>query len=319
MDGWLERLAYAPDPLLAFVAVLAVAALVAGFSGLRRTRHIEDVPTARVRSAHQGYVELTGTAHMLDGEPIIAPLSQVPCCWYTYSVERRSGKDWRQVRSGTSDGIFVLRDGTGDCVIDPEGAEVTSRHRRRWSDDGSGWGTGHGVHARLPSLGRTADLVVSVGGKVLETLGSGIGEYRYTEAVILDGDPLYAIGQFRTVAAGDHESSLRDLTGAILRDWKRSPETLRERFDTNRDGLIDQQEWERARGAAQAEAAREQAETLRREPLHTLGKPADSRYFLLSNLEEFGLLRRYRWRMRLGFGAFLPLAAATLLMLSTRL
>ena len=97
------------------------------------------------------------------------------------------------------------------------------------------------------------------------------------------------------------------------------PETLRERFDTNRDGVIDGVEWERARTVARREAARELATELDGKPLHTLKKPIDGRYFLLSNLEEFGLLRRYRWRMRIGFGLFLLLGGALMLMVSTRL
>ena len=318
MHEFRERLAHAPDPFVLLVAVGAVVALLVGFSGLRRSRHIEDVPTARVRSAAQGYVELTGTAHRLAGEPIVAPLSHTDCCWFSYKVERRNGREWSVVDSGRSDSIFLLRDETGDCVIDPEGAEVTSRHKRSWSADGSAWG-GHGVHMRLPSLGRTADLVLAVGGKLLDTLGGGVGEYRYTEAVILDGDPLYAIGHFHTLGAAEQSSTLRELTAAILRDWKQRPDTLRERFDTNRDGVIDGDEWERARTAAKREAVGEYAKNMQRDQLHTLGKPNDGRYFLLSNLEEFGLLRRYRWRKRLGFGSSLLLGGALVVMLSTRL
>lgn len=317
MAYWLERLAYAPTPFLVLAAVLAVAAFVAGLTGLRRVRHIEDVPTARVRSAPQGYVELIGRAHAMGGEPIIAPLSQTPCCWYRFRVERADGKDWRTVDSGVSDGIFLLRDETGECVVDPEGAEVTTRHQRSWTDDGSGWGA-HAVHARLPSLGKTADLIVDVGGKVLEALGSGVGGYRYTEAVILDGDPLYAIGMFHTHGSA-HAAALDELTGAILREWKRRPDTLRERFDSDRNGTVDAEEWEKARAVARQEALREQARQPAGNQLHALQKPADRRYFLLSNLEEFGLLRRYRWRMRLGFGAFFALGSAVALMLSTRL
>lgn len=315
MVEWLDSLAHAPEPLVAFTGLLAAFALFAGFSGLRRTRLIEDVPTARVRSAPQGYVELVGTARMLGGEPIVAPLSNTPCCWFRYQVERRAGKDWRTVQSGSSDGIFLLRDDTAECVVDPEGAEVTSRHKRSWSDHGGGWG-GAAVHARLPSLGRTADLVVDLGGKVLEGLGTGVGEYRYSEAVILEGDPLYAIGQFHTIGAVEHGASLHEVTGAILREWKQRPDTLRERFDADRNGLIDGAEWERARAVAGREAARELAARPGENPLHTLKKPADGRYFLLSNLEEFGLLRRYRWRMRIGFGLFLLLGAALVVMLS---
>lgn len=319
MAELLERLAHAPDPAVFFVAALVLAALVAGFSGLRRSRHIEDVPTARVRSAPQGYVELVGTARMMHGEPIIAPLSHTACCWYSYRIERRRGRDWSLVQSGTSDGIFLLRDDTGDCVIDPEGAEVTSRHKRSWAGDGGGWGGGLPVHARLPSLGRKADLLVEVGGRLLEGLGSGLANHRYTEAVILEGDPLYAIGHFQTLGPADQVSTLHELTGAILRDWKQRPETLRQRFDANRDGVVDVHEWEQARAVAEREAAREYVENLKRDQLHTLKRPTGGRYFLLSNLEEFGLLRRYRWRKRIGFGLFLLLGGVLALMLSTRL
>ena len=317
MDAWLHELAHAPDGVLVFAVILSVIALWSGFSGLRRTCHIENVPTARVRSAPQGYVELIGTAKSLDGEPIVAPLSRISCCWYRYRVEERNGKDWRIVRKGTSDSIFLLVDDTGDCVIDPEGAEVTTERTRTWFDDGDGWG-GHGVHMRLPSLGKTADTVVKISEKLFSGVGGG-GRYRYTEAVMLDGDPLYAIGHFRTLGAADHANTLRELTGAVLREWKARPDTLRERFDSNRDGLIDGQEWEHARAVAEREAAQVHAESLRKDVLHTLSKPNDGRFFLLSNLAEFGLLRRYRWRMRLGFAAFTVLALASALMLSTRL
>ena len=42
-------------------------------------------------------------------------------------------------------------------------------------------------------------MIVDRRATVLERLGSGVGQYRYTEAVILDGDPLYAIGEFHTL------------------------------------------------------------------------------------------------------------------------
>ena len=69
---------------------------------------------------------------------------------------------------------------------------------------------------------------------------------------------------------------------------------------------------------AKREASREYAENMTREQLHPLRKPGDGRHFLLSNLEEFGLLRRYRWRMRLGFLFSVVLGGLLALMLSTR-
>ncbi len=318
MWEWLYKLAHAPVMYVYITAVLTAAAFYFGFSGLRRTRHIEDVPTARVRSAPQGYVELVGKARMLDGDPVIAPLSKTACCWYSYRVEEYSGKNWRMVESGTSDAIFTLHDATGVCVIDPEGAEVSTNHRRSWFDSGTGWDT-HGVHMRLPTLGAVSDFVVEWGGKILEGFAGGMGNYRYTEALIMHDDPIYAIGQFRTLGPADHVATLGELTAAVLREWKQRPDTLRERFDTNRDGRIDVDEWERARKLAERQASAELAEHLQGESTHTLGKPADGRYFLLSNMQEFALLSRYRWRMRLGFLASALFGGAFILMLSTRM
>ena len=308
---WIERLSGAPGWLLALTAALGLFSLYNGFAGLRRTRLIEDVPTARVRSAPQAYVELEGQAHALAGEPMTAPASQTPCCWYRYKVERRSGKEWRTTRSEVSDGLFLLRDPTGDCVIDPEGAEVTTMHTAIWMDDGDGWGA-HGVHQRHDSLGRLADTMVWAAGRLFD--GIGTGRYRHTEAVILDGDPLYAIGSFRSLGTEERIGTLHDQVGAILRDWKKQPETLRERFDRNRDGQIDQHEWDRARRAARQEARRERVQLATEAQVHTLARPGDGRFFLLSNLAEFGLLRRYRWQMRLGFLGFLCCGAAMLVM-----
>mgnify|MGYP000691737983 CR=1 FL=1 len=62
MADWIDRLAQAPEGALFVVTVLALASLLAGFSGLRRTRHIEDVPTARAGSADQGEVKEIRTA-----------------------------------------------------------------------------------------------------------------------------------------------------------------------------------------------------------------------------------------------------------------
>ncbi|WP_078117823.1 GIDE domain-containing protein [Thiosocius teredinicola] len=317
MSDFLYKLAHAPAMYLFITAGLTAVAFYFGFSGLRRTRHIEDVPTARVRSAPQGYVELIGKARMLDGEPIIAPLSKTACCWYSYRIQKYNGKNWSTVETGTSDAIFALHDATGICVIDPEGAEVSTNHKRSWFDNGSGWEP-PGVHMRTVALGAMPDLLANWSGRIFESIGVDSGDYRYTEALIMHDDPLYVIGQFRTLSPADQVASLSQLTAEVLREWKQRPDTLRERFDTNRDGLIDAEEWERARRLAEKQASAELAEHLLGESTHTLGKPADGRYFLLSNMEEFDLLSRYRWRMRLGFFGFALFGGSFILMLSTR-
>ncbi|MBA1332790.1 hypothetical protein QQ73_17505, partial [Candidatus Endoriftia persephone str. Guaymas] len=92
------------------LALLCLAALWFAFRNLSRARIIEDTPTSLIRSAHQGYVELNGTAATMQGEPILTPLTHVPCCWYRYRIERRHEKGWRTSQQGSSDGLFLIKD-----------------------------------------------------------------------------------------------------------------------------------------------------------------------------------------------------------------
>ena len=69
---------------------LSALAFYFAFRNLARARLIEDTPTSRVRSAHQGYVELEGEAAAMQGEPILSPLTQTACCWFRYKIETSS-------------------------------------------------------------------------------------------------------------------------------------------------------------------------------------------------------------------------------------
>ena len=65
-----------PYALLAMSGV----SFFAWIANYRRYRHIHDLPTSRVASAAQGYVELFGRTELLFGEPILSKLSRTPCC-----------------------------------------------------------------------------------------------------------------------------------------------------------------------------------------------------------------------------------------------
>ncbi|MCE1241924.1 hypothetical protein [Oryzomicrobium sp.] len=239
---------------LVCIALLAAISLVAWASAYRRRRAITDTPTAKVATAAQGYAELTGTGRPLDGLPIVAPGRHVPCLWFRYLVEERNHKrEWTEVQRSESEGSFILDDGTGQCLIDPAGAEIVTRHKETTVAD----------------------------------------DTRTTLWLLLNGDPLYAIGDFRTVTglSGelDPNADVRDL----LAEWKKDPAALARRFDLNGDGTIDEQEWLLARQAAKREVARNH-DALRAAPdIHLLARPADGRLFLVSNLSEAKLARRY--------------------------
>ncbi|WP_010322226.1 GIDE domain-containing protein [Marinobacterium stanieri] len=271
---------------LCIFAVLCLGALWFVFSRMQRYRIIADTPTARIRSAPQGYVEIIG--HVIAGEDgmLSAPLSGRPCVWYQYKVEElddvNDKKRWRTIRSGCSEHWFQINDGTGTCLIDPEGAEVSTNHKHTWQASGSFPGLASG----LGSEGIASVMTSVLGGE----------RYRYTERLIFEHEPIYALGRFNTVGGGrdqlDQASTARDL----LRSWKQDPEGLKARFDADGDGNISMDEWKEAQKAARREAREQQAELHALPDMNVLNDPEDGKHpYLLSTLDEEQLIKRYRW------------------------
>ena len=270
-----------------FLVTLAVSLAIVGFyfafRFLRRARIIQDTPTSKIRSAAQGYLELDGRGELMEGEPIVAPLTGKTCTWYRYKVEKREvrhsqGKrreTWRTLRNGVSDSLFLLVDDSGKCIIDPEGAEVTPSARDVWFG-----------HSQQPSHGPR-----NKGVSLLAT-----GDYRYTEERMHPADPLYALGLFKTVGgAGDLGNSRHEIN-ALLRAWKQDKQHMLQHFDANGDGNIDMQEWEDARKKAHSEVVKARAERAAKAGTNLMVKPADRRRpYLLSVLPQTRLAKRFQW------------------------
>lgn len=236
------------------LGAVALVSFIAWILAYRRYRYIHDLPTSKVASAAQGYVELFGRSKQLDGEPLVSKLTFLPCCWFRYYIERKGSNDkWQYVDSGASVAHFLLVDDSGQCVVSPEGAEVLSNRKQVWTE----------------------------------------GDYRYTEWLLLPQGPLYAIGEFITRGGGNAELDERADISATLADWKQDRATLHERFDLNGDGTIDLKEWELARLQARREVRQRHAEIRARDGVHLLRKPRDGRLFLLANEMPDKLGRRF--------------------------
>ena len=280
---------------LALSSAAALWLMYRTFSRLRRARWVEDTPTSRIRSAAQGLVELCGEADAGGHEPLISPLGGEPCLWYRFRVEeyQRSGRNrqWRTVEQGQSDRPFVLRDETGECWILPEGADIHPRLRRRWE----------GPH-RWP-LSRTGGT-----GMLATVFGR---RYRYTEECLRQDDLLYALGWFQSRGGGGEPVDAQRVARQIISNWKADYPDLLARFDRNRDGQLDTQEWQQVRVAA-ANEARRQVRTAASAPVvHSLGKPPYRGLpFLLSDHHEEHLSRHLRRQS--GWSLFGMLVAGTL-------
>jgi len=226
--------------LLAF-ALICCNGLAAWAGNTRRQRIIHDVPTSHIASAAQGYVELFGHIDPQLNVSLLAELSQTPCVWYRYQVEEKdTDEDWRIVDTGCSDQTFVLRDASGSCSIDPQGAEITTAHKDVWTEY----------------------------------------DRRYTEYLLLADDELYALGYFTTRMPDTSTKTFRREVSELLANWKNQRADLHRRFDQNQDGEIDLQEWENARLAAAAEIKRQHLARATEAPRHQLSKPRQQPYLL---------------------------------------
>jgi len=297
VHSWFVQLSHAiarGDATVIGAGITALATSATFFSwqtwrSLERARTIEDIPTAKARSAHQGYVELEGTGQQMDGEPIIAPLSGLPCVWYRYRVERqetyeeagRTRQRWVAIESGQSTDVFWLEDDTGRVAVDPVGAEITPKHKDVWNS-----------HADLIGFARQPAQVV----QFLAKHRSG-ERLRFTEERINPRDHIYAIGLLRNLGSHASQPTVDEEVRELLRQWKADQALLKERFDLDQNGKIDQKEWALVRSQARREVnkARRQQNAHFIEGINVLSRPADSRRpYLLSAYPQTQLVRRYR-------------------------
>ncbi len=283
--------------LLVILVVISGVSLYGIFRFFHRSRVIDDTPTSKIRSAHQGFVELEGEGRLMKGTPIVSPLSGRHCLWYRFKIEHRvkehdigssnnhalTNSHWETVNSGVSDNLFLLSDETGICVVDPEGAVITPSFSKTW----------YGSRSFNASDIASADAALS-----LARL-TGNNNYRYTEKRIDVGEALYILGRFKTIGGRreklDKKGEVRDL----LAKWKNRPDFLLAGFDDNGDGEIDMGEWQKVVAKAEQYVEKSFGERLVQPEIHTVSQPIDSRRpFIISVESQEAIAGKYRWYSR---------------------
>lgn len=177
---WLSPLAL----LLVVLLAIAGSLLSSSARGVRQARAFVDVPTSRIRSASQGYVELKGTVRADGDQDRHAPLSGTRCQFWqlvAWRVGRR--KEAEIVARARSDPDFLpLEDGTGTCYVMIGTAEL------------------HGARTvrRFDSPDGLRDIAGAFDGADARRL-TAPGEWMVEETCFPVGAPLYATGQFQSL------------------------------------------------------------------------------------------------------------------------
>jgi hypothetical protein len=226
---------------LAVLAICATASFVCWYRALMKKRLVENVPTSRIASAAQGYVEIRGTVEKAPGCTVTGAISGEPCVWYRYRISeasRQNDADSSKVSEQGGRGVpFLLRDETGQCLVNPEGAAVTCER----------------------------------------TYSQAKGRLRYSEWALLPGDSVYVVGAFasRTAPAeGAPDQQVR----ALIKQWLEKPREFVKRFDADGDRRIGAAELAQAHHAARAELA---GRTGALGGVHNLADPGAGRPFLV--------------------------------------
>jgi hypothetical protein len=241
--------------ILLSLVVIAAIAFFAWMMSLRRLLAMSGTPTSRIASAAQGYVELVGSGRNHPDFQVLSRLTYLPCIWYRFVVEQRNSKNkWERVSSGRSDESFILHDGSGLCIVDPDHAEVIPRKKEVWTR----------------------------------------GDFRYTEWLILPQETIYVLGEFSTLSGATADLDLKRDVGDLLAEWKRNQPQLLARFDLDKDGSISDKEWALARSQAKREVRKTHNDIRTQPGTNVLHKPRDGRLFLISNVDPEKLARRYR-------------------------
>lgn len=111
-----------------FLFLLGLVLIVLGFHEFSEYNLIRNTPTSTTRSVPVGRVEVKGTVHPLPGEdPLEAPFTGKPCVAYECRIEEYhsddDGGDWHTIYSNRMTPPVVLRDETGEIIVDSKEAE----------------------------------------------------------------------------------------------------------------------------------------------------------------------------------------------------
>jgi hypothetical protein len=199
-----------------FASATGLTLLIAIFNYSRLLK-ITEAPTSTIASAAQGYIELHGVASAK--VPFKTPYHNIPCVWYrAYAYANRVDPETKEVDKRLlsyteSKHIFQLRDESGECSVNPEGAEVIFMEKRTQIKN----------------------------------------DHRYVEEYLPTGKSLYLLGHLDTLHHYNTTEAIDKDTAELLVSWKKNPSKLLARFDKDYSGQIDMGEWEFARQQARQE------------------------------------------------------------------
>jgi hypothetical protein len=187
--------------------------------------------------------------------PLKSPLQGKSCVWFRYWVYVKDQNNvWRLADYRCSEDNFEIEDATGRCLIIPKGAEVIATSR-------------HVIQQH---------------------------DHKFIEEIIPNGKSVYVLGQLETITEVTAAREIKHEVGQLLAKWKKSSASFLQRFDLDRNGEVDMEEWEKARTHATNEVLLKKG-IINKNEVHAIRAPDDGRMFLISGISPYQLRARYKF------------------------
>jgi hypothetical protein len=271
-----------------------------GFSKIIEKRNLESLPHSKIRSVALGPVEVQGLAVPL--AVIKTPFSDLECVYYKVIIEKKvsNGRStyWETIAKGDSgEQPFALDDGTGQIHVAPLNAEMNLKMKNEY------------IHTALRSTAPAAAAALQYASMVdggLTTLLGFSKELRFQEWFIAHRELVFVTG-VATSTAEDPAAVKHERVNQRLIALKHNPVQLM-RYDTNHDGTVSIEEWDRAVADTEREVSAElfALPVAPAKPLVITG--GGGKYFVICTEDEKQFLTSLGWQ---GFAMILtgPLLA----------
>lgn len=266
-----------PDVWVYTLWAIACVAIIAWASSIFRYVAISSQPVSKISSSAQGYVELIGKIKFSQNEILKSPSGE-SCVWYRrtrYEQKQRTNatsnffdllsndinvfawlgfgiadNNWYETDVEESNLTFLIEDGTGECTVKPKYADFFTKTKRTFFQ---------GVDVKLE------------------------------EELLLHGEKVYVLGEFKSFGSAKVVDAEKEAS-ILLAEWKVDKDAFHSRFDTNKNGEIELDEWERARRTAlKTVSEQHSADAI----WHEISIPHDDRMFLISSLSPQDLKSKF--------------------------
>src|SRR3982751_1532787 len=179
-------------------------------AGSRGSSLIRGTATSKIAFAAMGFAEVQGAASASVEGPLRDPITHDPCVWFEIETQKFSFLDkcrWRTVKRVRSSRSIVIDDGSGRCLVSPDGVAMDLREENTIVKDS--WNLRH----KLWWI-REGDPIYAIGYLVRAT---DLATAKDLHSSGLATEPRGDIGN------APDEQALTERAIQILRDWKSDP------------------------------------------------------------------------------------------------